>query len=45
MLAAPALVVKHNPLAEIAAEHAEAVSEGLDRIEIRRSGGEVAEQA
>ena len=32
MLAAPALVVKHDPLAKVAAEHAEAVGEGLDRV-------------
>ena len=32
VLAATALVVEHDPLAKIAAEHAEAVGKGLDRV-------------
>ena len=44
MLAATALVVEHDPLAKIAAEHAEAVGEGLDRVGVGLGGGEVAEQ-
>ena len=39
-----ALVVEHDPLAKVAAEHAEAVGKGLDRVGIRLGGGEVAEQ-
>ena len=44
LLAVTALVVEHDPLAQAAAEHAEAVGKGLDRVLVGLGGGEVAEQ-